>query len=144
MYAFGPINQSNCGSWTLPPPMEKAKGFGNKAIEKKSFIPKSLSVVDMMKLGKLIQNKETSSVKSLIEKFNMKNSEWSISKDMIFETEDKDFAEAGFRMAYKAKIDDESYTEEIHGLLRNVVRLRRKRLKRWDKPVNHNHKRLFK
>ena len=144
MYAFGPINQSNCGSWTLPLSMEKAKGFGNKAIEKKSFIPKSLSVVDMMKLGKLIQNKETSSVKILIEKFNMKNNEWSISKDMIFETEDKDFAEAGFRMAYKAKIDDESYTEEIHGLLRNIVRLRRKRLKRWDKPVNHNHKRLFK
>ena len=74
------------------PPMEKAKGFGNKAIEKKSFIPKSLSVVDMMKLGKLIQNKEASSVKILIEKFNMKNNEWSISKDMIFETEDKDFA----------------------------------------------------
>ena len=144
MYAFGPINQSNCGSWTLPPPMEKAKGFGNKAIEKKSFIPKSLSVVDIMKLGKLIQNKETSSVKILIEKFNMKNNEWSISKDMIFETEDKDFVEAGFRVAYKAKIDDESYTEEIHGLLRNIVRLQRKRLKRWDKPVNHNHKRLFK
>ena len=144
MYAFGPINQSNCGSWTLPLSMEKAKGFGNKAIEKKSFIPKSLSVVDMMKLGKLIQNKETSSVKILIEKFNMKNNEWSISKDMIFETEDTDFAEAGFRMAYNAKIDDESYTEEIHGLLRNIVRLRRKRLKRWDKPVNHNHKRLFK
>ena len=97
-----------------------------------------------MKLGKLIQNKETSSVKILIEKFNMKNNEWSISKDMIFETEDTDFAEAGFRMAYNAKIDDESYTEEIHGLLRNIVRLRRKRLKRWDKPVNHNHKRLFK
>ena len=144
MYAFGPINQSNCGSWTLPLSMEKAKGFGNKTIEKKSFIPKSLSVVDMMKLGKLIQNKETSSVKILIEKFNMKNNEWSISKDMIFETEDTDFAEAGFRMAYNAKIDDESYTEEIHGLLRNIVRLRRKRLKRWDKPVNHNHKRLFK
>ena len=144
MYAFGPINQSNCGSWTLPLSMEKAKGFGNKTIEKKSFIPKSLSVVDMMKLGKLIQNKETSSVKILIEKFNMKNNEWSISKDMIFETEDKDFVEAGFRVAYKAKIDDESYTEEIHGLLRNIVRLRRKRLKRWDKPVNHNHKRLFK
>ena len=45
-------------SWTLPFPMKKAKRFENKAIEKKSFIPKSLSVIDMVKLGKLIRNKE--------------------------------------------------------------------------------------
>ena len=30
---------------------------------------------------------------------------------MIFETEDKAFAEGGFRMAYKAKSDDESFNE---------------------------------
>ena len=53
----------------------------------------------MMKLGKLIRNKERSSSKVLIEKFNMANSERSISKEVIFEIEDKAFAEGGFRMA---------------------------------------------
>ena len=83
--------------------------FENKAIEKKSFIPKSLSVIDRMKLGKLIGNKERSSAKVVTEKFNTENNEWSISKEVIFETEDKAFAEGGFRMAYKAKIDDERF-----------------------------------
>ena len=62
----------------------------------------------MMKLGKLIRNKERSSAKVLIEKLNMENNEWSISKEAIFETEDKAFVEDGFDMAYKAKSDDES------------------------------------
>ena len=101
-------NDSASESWTLPSPMKKAKSFENKAIEKKSFIPKSLSVIDTMKLGKLIRNKERSSAKVLIEKLNMENNEWSISKETIFEVEDKAFAEHVFRMAYKAKSDDES------------------------------------
>ena len=79
------------------------------AIEIKSFIPKSLSAIDIMKLGKLIQNKERISAKVLFEKFIMENNEWSLSKEVIFETEDKAFAEGGFRMAYKAKSDDESF-----------------------------------
>ena len=122
--------------------MKKAKRSESKTIEKKSFIPKSLSVIDMMKLGKLIRNKEKSSAKVLIKKFNMRNNEWSVSK-VIFQTEDKTFAEGGFRMAYKTKSDDESF-RKIHGLLRYVTRLRRKPLKRWEKPVNHNHVKLFK
>ena len=39
----------------------------------------------------------------------MENNEWSISKEVIFETEHKAFAEGGFRMAYKAKSDDEGF-----------------------------------
>ena len=54
---------------------KKGKMFENKAIEKKSFIPKSLSVIDMVKLGQLIRNKERSSAKFLIQKFNMENNE---------------------------------------------------------------------
>ena len=54
---------------------KKGKMFESKAIEKKSFIPKSLSVIDMMKLGQLIRNKERSSAKYLIQKFNMENNE---------------------------------------------------------------------
>ena len=66
---------------SVPPPMEKAKSFKNKAIENKYFIPEVLSVINMMKLGKLIRNKERSSVKVLIEKLNMENNEWSIIKE---------------------------------------------------------------
>ena len=95
--------------WILPPPIKKQKRFENKAIEKKSFIPKSLSVIDTMKLGKLIRNKERISAKVLIEKVNIENNEWSISKEMIFDIENKAFADGGFRMAYKAKSDDDSF-----------------------------------
>ena len=91
-------NDSASESWTLPSPMKKAKSFENKAIEKKSFIPKSLSVIDIMKLGKLMRNKERSSAKVLIEKLSMENNEGSISKEAIFEIEDNAFAEDGFRM----------------------------------------------
>ena len=47
-------NNSASESWTLPLPMKKSKSFKNKTIEKKSFIPKVLSIIDMMKLGKRI------------------------------------------------------------------------------------------
>ena len=62
----------------------------------------------MMKLERPIRNKERSFVKVLIEKFNIENSEWSISNEVVFEIEDKAFAEGDFRMAYKTKSDDES------------------------------------
>ena len=55
---------STSESWTLPPPMKKGKNFENKAIVKKSFISKSLSVINMMKLGKLVRNKEKKFCKS--------------------------------------------------------------------------------
>ena len=106
-------SDSAAESWTRPPPMKKAKSFENKKIEKKSFIPKSLSVNDLMKLGKIIRKNERSSAKGLIEKFNMENNEWYISKKVIFENEDKAFTEGGFRMAYKAKSHDESFRRNI-------------------------------
>ena len=89
--------------------MKKPKSFENKAIEKKYFIPKSLSVIDMLKLRKLVRNKKRRSANVLIEKFNMENNERSISKEVIFEIEDEAFAEVGFRMAHKAKSDDGSF-----------------------------------
>ena len=39
----------------------------------------------------------------------MGNNELSISKEVIFETEHKAFAEGHFCMTYKAKTDDESF-----------------------------------
>ena len=58
----------------------------------------------MIKLEKLIRNKERSSAKDLIEKFDMENNKWSISKEAIFEVEDKALAENGFRMAIRLKV----------------------------------------
>ena len=81
-------NDSASESWTLTSPMKKAKSFKSKAIEKKYFIPKGLSVIDMMKLGKHIRNKERSSAKVLIEKLNMKNNKWPVSKEAIFKIEE--------------------------------------------------------
>ena len=54
---------------------KKPKSFKSKIIEKISFNPKGLSMIDMMKLGKLIRNKERSSAEILIEKFNMENNQ---------------------------------------------------------------------
>ena len=99
-------NDSTSESWTLSPPIKKPKSFENKAIEKKYFIPKGLSVIDMLKLRKLVRNKKRRSANILIEKFN---NERSISKEVIFQIEDEAFAEVGFRMAHKAKSDDESF-----------------------------------
>ena len=45
----------------------------------------------------------------MIEKVNMEINEWSISKEVIFKIQDKAFAEGEFRMAYKAKSDNESF-----------------------------------
>ena len=39
----------------------------------------------------------------------MASNEWSVSKEVIFEITDKAFAEGGFRIACKAKSDDESF-----------------------------------
>ena len=58
-------------SRTLPSLIKKIKGFENKTIEK-SFIHKNLPVCQ---LRKLIQSKERSSAKKLMEKFNMENNE---------------------------------------------------------------------
>ena len=120
-----------------------AKRFASKAIVKKSFIPKSLSVIDMMKLGKLNRSKERSSAKVLIEKFNMENNEWSVSKEVIFEIEDKAFAEGGFRMAYKAKSDDESFRGNTW-VVKKYNASSKETFEKMEKPVNHNHEELFK
>ena len=92
----------------------------------------------MMKLGKFIRNKERSSAKVLTEKLNMENNEWSISKEAIFEIEDKAFAEDGFRMAYKANSDDESLRGNTW-VVKKYNASSKENLKRWEKPVNHTH-----
>ena len=66
------------------------------------------SVVDIMILVKLFQNKEKGSVKVTIGKSGIENRECLIGREMIFETEDKSFTEGDFSMTYTLKSNDES------------------------------------
>ena len=81
----------------------------------------------MMKLGKLIRNKERSSAKVLTEKLNIENNEWSISKEAIFEI-----------MVYKSKRDDESLRGNTW-VAKKYNASSKENLKRCEEPVNHNH-----
>ena len=72
----------------------------------------------------------------------MENNEWSISKKVIFEIEHKAFAEGGFRMAYKAKSDDEGFTGNTWVVKK--YNASSKEILSWEKPVNCNHEKLCK
>ena len=72
----------------------------------------------------------------------MESNECSISKEVIFEIQDKAFAEGSFVCNLRLKVMMR-VSEEMHGLLIILARLLRKPLKRWEKPVNLNHEKLF-
>ena len=62
---------------------------------RQSMVPKSLSVLDMMKLGKLIK-KDSKVEIILVEKFDVVKKMWTTVCDVIFEVEDVMAGEAGF------------------------------------------------
>ena len=68
----------------------------------------------------------------------MENNVRPISKEAIFETEDKAFTEGGFRMAHKAKSDDESLRGNTW-IVKKYNASSKETFERWEKPVNHNH-----
>ena len=69
-----------------------------------SAIPRSLSVIDMLKLGKLIKRKDDTSIEKInLEKFNITDKNWENLGEFSFQVEKKFFSEGGFREAYKAK-----------------------------------------
>ena len=71
------------------------------------FVPRSLSVVDMLKLGNVIQRK-TSTVE--IYNFNMTNMVWSERPTLVeFVIEPEPFGTGGFREAFKATSRDKSF-----------------------------------
>ena len=68
---------------------------------------KSLSVVSMMKLGKVIKESKNSVVK--VSTFDMRSMSWSaLLRPVEFNIEDNHFAQGGFRKAFKAR-------SETHG-----------------------------
>lgn len=73
----------------------------NKASAASKVYPKSLSAVDLLRLGKVI-NKSTSTVIE-IHRFDIEHMEWcSMPAEVEFIIQDKSFAHGGFREAFKA------------------------------------------
>ena len=66
-----------------------------------SIIPKSLSALDMLKMGKVV--KKTRYCKTfIIESFDTANTSWKNIGDVEFNIEGDIFEEGGFREAYEA------------------------------------------
>lgn len=72
------------------------------------FVPRSLSVVDMIKLGSVI-SKKTTSVQ--IYAFDMKNMSWSETSIIVeFTIEPEPFGIGGFRKAFKSTSHHRKFT----------------------------------
>ena len=103
-------------------PSDVKSKIENKATEKKFFISQH------DESGKTYPKQGIrSSAEVLTEKLNMENNKWSISKEAIFEI-----------MEYKAKSDDESLRGNTW-VAKKYNASSKENLKRWKKPVNHNH-----
>ena len=82
------------------PPMNHTSARIASAASPSKFVPRSLSVVDMIKLGKVI-SKKTTSVQ--IYAFDMKDMSWSETPIVAeFTIEPQPFGVGGFRKAFKA------------------------------------------
>ena len=74
---------------------------------KNTVYPKSVSISDLMKAGKLVKPPKTAVLQ--LEFFDVQNCCWSINSGSItLEIEDKAFASGGFRDAFRAKCNDSS------------------------------------
>ena len=88
-------------------PSKHSKSFSviSKHVEKHSasVIPRSLSAVDMLRLGTLIRKENKNDVKAVVESFDIAKKEWKTVTEAYFEIEEIYFAEGAFRKAYMAK-----------------------------------------
>lgn len=75
-------------------------------------IPKSLSVLDMLKIGKVINDKETEVIELF--SFNVDKLVWSrLAMSVEFSIEKESFAQGGFREAFKAKSKTSGFEDRI-------------------------------
>ena len=73
------------------------------------FYPKSLSNKDILRLGRVVDNKAK---KILIYKFDLIHMEWSsVPLQAEFVIEEKEFAAGGFRQAFKATSITEGFNK---------------------------------
>lgn len=88
------------------------------------FYPKSLSIKDILRLGRVVDNKAK---KILIYKFDFAHMEWSsVPLQAEFVIEEKEFAAGGFRKAFKATSITEGFnkgTWVVKSYLESAVQL---------------------
>ena len=88
------------------------------------FYPKSLSIKDILRLGRVVDNKAK---KILIYKFDFAHMEWSsVPLQAEFGIEEKEFAAGGFRKAFKATSITEGFnkgTWVVKSYLESAVQL---------------------
>ena len=76
-----------------------------KQVEKRSasVFPRSLSAVDMLRVGALIRKENKEDVKVVVESFVIAKKEWKTMTEAYCEIEEMHFAEGAFRKAYMEK-----------------------------------------
>ena len=76
-----------------------------KQVEKRSasVFPRSLSAVDMLRVGALIRKENKEDVKVVVESFVIAKKEWKTMTEEYYEIEEMHFAEGAFRKAYMEK-----------------------------------------
>ena len=83
------------------------------------FYPKSLSIKDILRLGRVVDNKAK---KILIYKFDFAHMEWSsVPLQAEFVIEEKEFAARGFRKAFKATSVTEGFNKGTCNWLLRVI-----------------------
>ena len=84
------------------------------------FYPKSLSIKDILRLGRVVDNKAK---KILIYQFDFVHMEWStVPLQAEFVMSEKEFAAGGFQKAFKATSLMKDLIKQ-HGLQRDIWRL---------------------
>lgn len=86
--------------------------ISKKQNNQQSVVPKSLSVLDMTKLGKLLK-KHSKAERYVVESFNVKEKVWGTVGHIAFEVEDIMVGEGGFRKALKARSSHQLFKNEI-------------------------------
>lgn len=67
-----------------------------------SVFPKSVSIADVIKAGKLVKPKEEYTTDIVLESFDINEKKWFKSDSKLFHVEKEHFAEGAFRYAFKA------------------------------------------
>ena len=126
------------------PSDKKSKQFWKQSNWEKIFHSQRIICYWHNKTGKTYQKQE----KETLQKFWSKRSIWKLmngqsAKKWFSRFKIKLLQRVNFVWHIRLKVIMR-VSEEIHKLLRNITRLRRKPLKRWEKPVNQNYEKQFK
>ena len=103
--------RKNAISHSAVSPVSTAKSIAS------SVVPKSLSIVDMLKFGKIIK-----SVKKIlyvgVEEFDLESKKWVVLGPVSFLTEIAPFGESGFRYAFKTTSNRHKFRDATYVIKR--------------------------